>query len=91
MIDPYVEVRIRGHEDDFGREENKKETKPVNSRLCTEHCRCCCKVFSTELYVEVRNNGFNPTWGETFQLVVSVPDLAILELKVRRSHSHQFK
>ena len=32
---------------------------------------------------KVKNNGFNPTWGTAFHFSIKVPDLAILELKVR--------
>ena len=31
----------------------------------------------------VKNNGFNPAWGTAFHFSIKVPDLAILELKVR--------
>jgi len=66
IIDPYVEVRIRGHPDDYYEPENRKETKAV------------------------RNNGFNPTWREAFVFTLKVPDLAILDLKVK-DHSRSGK
>jgi len=38
----------------------------------------------------VKNNGFNPTWRETFQFDITFPELAILDLKVK-DHSHSGK
>ena len=32
---------------------------------------------------KVKNNGFNPTWNHAFHFSIKVPDLAILEIKVR--------
>ena len=58
VIDPYVEVKVRGHLEDFSNEKNKGETKPV------------------------RNNGFSPSWGETFEFYLTVPEVAFLEFKV---------
>ena len=58
VIDPYIELKIRGHADDFNNPDNKQQTKAV------------------------RNNGFNPTWRESFQFNITLPDLAFLELKV---------
>jgi len=58
IIDPFVEVIIRGHAEDFA-------TNPKQS---------------TEV---VKNNGFNPTWRQTFTFTIAVPELAILELKVK--------
>ena len=58
VIDPYVEIRIRGHEIDYNNSENNQKT---------EH---------------VKNNGFNPTWRESFTFDIKFPDLAILDLKV---------
>jgi len=58
IIDPYVEVRIRGHPDDFN-EHPKVETQYV------------------------RNNGFNPSWRESFTFNLKVPELAIIEFKVK--------
>jgi len=66
VIDPYVEVRIRGHPDDFHEADNHKETAAV------------------------RNNGFNPTWKEGFVFNVKVPEVAILDLKVK-DHSRTGK
>ena len=31
----------------------------------------------------VKNNGFNPRWDKKFTFPIRVPDVAILELKVR--------
>jgi len=66
VIDPYVEIRIRGHEIDYNNSENNQKT---------EH---------------VKNNGFNPTWRESFTFDIKFPDLAILDLKVK-DHSHSGK
>jgi len=66
VIDPYVEVKIRGHEDDFG---------DSNNHVATE---------------AVRNNGFNPSWRQSFQFNIKLPDLAILDLKVK-DHSRSGK
>lgn len=66
VIDPYVEVKIRGHPDDFNDKGNHVETQ------------------------HVRNNGFNPTWRQSFTFNVKVPDLAILEFKVK-DHSRSGK
>jgi len=59
VIDPYIEIKIHGHNDDESKEENEKETQYV------------------------RNNGFNPKWDEEFKFNILVPDLALLELKVK--------
>ena len=66
VIDPYVEVKVRGHLDDFSNENNRHETKTV------------------------RNNGFSPSWREKFELYLTAPELAFLELKVK-DHSHSNK
>ena len=58
VIDPYVEVKIKGHYDDHSKPENKKKT------------------------ISVHNNGFNPTWKETFEFHIKVPDLAFVEFRV---------
>ena len=39
---------------------------------------------------KVKNNGFNPTWNHAFHFSIKVPDLAILEIKVRVSSKHLF-
>jgi len=39
---------------------------------------------------KVRNNGFNPSWRQSFTFNIKVPDLAIIEFKVR-DHSHSGK
>ena len=31
VIDPYVEVKVRGHQDDFNNENNRHETEPVRN------------------------------------------------------------
>ena len=31
VIDPYVEVKVRGHQDDFSNENNRHETQPVRN------------------------------------------------------------
>ena len=31
----------------------------------------------------VRNNGFNPTWDQSFVFTIKVPEVAFLEFKVR--------
>ena len=31
VIDPYVEVKVRGHLDDFSNESNRRETQPVRN------------------------------------------------------------
>ena len=59
VIDPYVEVRIRGHQEDYSYPGNKQETEPV------------------------RNNGFSPTWRQTFEFYLTAPEVAFLDLKVR--------
>ena len=74
IIDPYVKVRIKGHEadekgiNDDGEKfkKNKGETKPID------------------------NNGFNPVWNEKFNFECKVPDLALLEFKVK-DHSKSGK
>jgi len=66
VIDPYVEVKIRGHPDDYDEPENHKETEAV------------------------RNNGFNPTWKQSFVFSIKVPEVAFLEFKVK-DHSHSGK
>jgi len=66
VVDPYVQLHVRGHADDFEDEENHKETEVV------------------------RNNGFNPVWRQTFKFRIRVPDLAILEMKIR-DHSKSNK
>jgi Ca2+-binding EF-hand superfamily protein len=66
VIDPYVEVKIRGHPDDYNEPDNHKETEAV------------------------RNNGFNPTWKQSFTFSIKVPEVAFLELKVK-DHSHSGK
>merc|ERR1719481_1741134 len=66
VIDPYVEVMIRGHEDDSG---------DNNNHVATE---------------AVRNNGFNPSWRQSFTFNIQVPDLAILDIKVK-DHSRSGK
>ena len=74
IIDPYVKIRIRGHEadekgiNDDGEKvkKNKGETKPIE------------------------NNGFNPVWNEKFNFECKVPDLALLEFKVK-DHSKSGK
>jgi len=66
VIDPYVQLHIRGHADDFENEENHVETAVV------------------------RNNGFNPVWRETFKFSIRVPDLAVLEMKIK-DHSKSNK
>eukprot|EP00090_Calanus_glacialis_P018621 TRINITY_DN2888_c0_g1_i14.p1 TRINITY_DN2888_c0_g1~~TRINITY_DN2888_c0_g1_i14.p1 ORF type:complete len:706 (-),score=250.49 TRINITY_DN2888_c0_g1_i14:266-2272(-) len=38
----------------------------------------------------VRNNGFNPTWKEGFVFNIKVPEVALLDLKVK-DHSHSGK
>ena len=38
---------------------------------------------------KVKNNGFNPTWNVPFHFSIKVPELAILELKVRGEMSKQ--
>jgi len=58
VIDPYIEIRIHGHNDDH-KDENSVETNYV------------------------KNNGFNPVWREVFKFNIIVPDLAMLELKVK--------
>jgi len=58
IIDPYVEVRIRGHPDDFN----------ANPKVETE---------------VVRNNGFNPSWRQSFIFNIKVPELAMIEFKVK--------
>lgn len=35
----------------------------------------------------VRNNGFNPTWKEAFVFNLKVPEVALLDLKVKITHS----
>ena len=32
--------------------------------------------------ISVHNNGFNPTWKETFEFHIKVPDLAFVEFRV---------
>ena len=39
---------------------------------------------------KVKNNGFNPTWNHAFHFSIKVPDLAILEIKVRVRHPPVF-
>ena len=58
VIDPYVEVKIWGHQDDTSNPSNTQQTKPV------------------------RNNGLNPSWRESFEFVLTAPDLAVIEFKV---------
>jgi len=59
IIDPFVHVRVRGHDDDFHNEVNDVQTQSVH------------------------NNGFNPLWDFKCELIVTVPELAILDLKVK--------
>jgi len=59
IMDPYVQLRIRGHNDDVSKEGSRAETKWVS------------------------NNGLNPVWREKFKFRLDVPDLAILELRVK--------
>jgi len=66
VIDPYVEVKIRGHPDDYNDPDNHKETEAVH------------------------NNGFNPTWKQSFVFTIKVPEVAFLEFKVK-DHSHSGK
>eukprot|EP00092_Neocalanus_flemingeri_P005512 GFUD01005942.1.p1 GENE.GFUD01005942.1~~GFUD01005942.1.p1 ORF type:complete len:789 (-),score=239.22 GFUD01005942.1:53-2419(-) len=66
VIDPYVEVKIRGHPDDYNEPDNHKETESVH------------------------NNGFNPTWKQSFVFTIKVPEVAFLEFKVK-DHSHSGK
>jgi len=66
VIDPYVEVKIRGHPDDYNDPDNHKETEAVH------------------------NNGFNPTWRQSFVFTIKVPEVAFLEFKVK-DHSHSGK
>jgi len=76
VIDPYVEVRIRGHEVDYKKEIiHIKNNGDKDNKKETDH---------------VKNNGFNPTWRETFQFDITFPELAILDLKVK-DHSHSGK
>lgn len=58
IIDPYVEVRIRGHPDDFS----------ANPKVETS---------------VVKDNGFNPSWRQTFTFKLVVPELAMIEFKVK--------
>jgi len=58
IVDPYVEVILRGHNEDF-----KGDPKPATE--------------------PVKNNGFNPLWNKTFTFKIKVPDVALLELKVK--------
>jgi len=66
VIDPYVEVRIRGHQEDFERPSNQHVTKHVH------------------------NNGFSPSWRETFEFWLTAPELAFLDIKVK-DHSKSNK
>jgi len=66
VIDPYVEIKIRGHPDDYEDPENHRETEAVH------------------------NNGFNPSWKQSFVFNIKVPELAFIEFKVK-DHSHSGK
>jgi len=59
VIDPFVHVRVRGHDDDFHNQNNDVQTESVH------------------------NNGFNPMWNFKCELIITVPELAILDLKVK--------
>ena len=67
VIDPYVKVRIRGHDIDEN-DINEDGEKIKKNRGKTEH---------------VSNNGFNPIWKEKFEMECKVTDLAFLEFKVK--------
>lgn len=59
IVDPYVQVKVRGHPDD----KQKQRTKTV------------------------KNNGFNPTWGEILELRIKVAPVALVYFSVRDESS----
>jgi len=63
VVDPWVHVRLHGHDDDDWQHNKENEKKTL----------------------VVQDNGFNPIWNFECELLVTVPDLAILDLKVKDS------
>ncbi|KAK4328303.1 hypothetical protein Pmani_001287 [Petrolisthes manimaculis] len=59
IVDPYVQVKVRGHPQD----QQKQRTKVV------------------------KNNGFNPVWGETLELTIQVPQVSLVYFSLRDESS----
>ena len=85
VIEPYVKLRIIGHLCDEA--ECVTKVVPKVGGVCTKRgCSGGDKKRSWHL-LSVFQNGFNPSWNETFAFVIRRPEFCFVEFRVKTRSS----